>query len=196
MLTIHDDSRLGRRDFLRIGSVALGGLSLPWWLSAAKAASSENLHDRSVIFLFLHGGPTQVETFDPKMTAPEGIRSATGEVKTCLPGVTFGSSFPKLAKRADRVSIVRSFVTGDGNHDIKPVVGKDSFGANLGAVYSHVAGANHAVTGMPTNVALFPRAVDPRAQQGNFNFGKFDATGSFGASCSPFMPGAGGNLQR
>jgi hypothetical protein len=149
-----------------------------------------------VIFLFLHGGPSQVETFDPKMTAPEGVRSATGEVKTCLPGVTFGASFPKLARLAGRVSVVRSFVTGDGNHDIKPVVGKDTFGANLGSAYAHVAGPNHPVTGMPSNAALFPRAVDPSAQEANFKFGKFDAVGPFAASTAPFQPGAGGGLQR
>ena len=195
MISFHDHGPLGRRQFLRIGGLSLGGLTLPW-LHAAGAASSETIRDRSVIFLFLHGGPSQVETFDPKMSAPEGVRSATGEIKTALPGVTFASSYPKLAKLADRLTVVRSFVPGDANHDIKPVMGKDSFGANLGCVLSHVAGPNHAVTGMPTNVALFPRAVDPRAQQGNFNFGKFDATGSFGASCAPFMPGSGGNLQR
>lgn len=195
MLSFHDHGPLGRRDFLRVGGLALGGMTLPW-LHAAQAASSETLRDRSVIFLFLHGGPSQVETFDPKMNAPEGVRSATGEISTALPGVTFGSSFPKLAKLADRFSVVRSFVTGDGNHDIKPVMGKDTFGANLGCVLSHVAGANHPVTGMPTNVALFPRAVDSRAQGAQMGFGKFDAIGPFGASTTPFQPGAGGNLQR
>jgi hypothetical protein len=199
MLTIHDDSRLGRRDFLRIGTLGLGGLSLPGLFplrAATTAATIKPVTDKSVIFLFLHGGPSQVEMFDPKMSAPEGVRSATGEVKTALPGVTFGSSFPKLARLADRVSVVRSFVTGDGNHDIKPVVGKDTFGANLGSVYAHVAGANHPVTGMPTTTALFPRAVDEKAQPGNFNFGKFDAVGPFAASTTPFLPGAGGSLQR
>ncbi|MFO0844480.1 MAG: DUF1501 domain-containing protein [Gemmataceae bacterium] len=195
MLTIHDDSRMGRRDFLRIGTLGLGGLSLPNLL-AQSPASSRPVTDRSVILLFLHGGPSQVETFDPKMSAPDGVRSATGEVKTALPGVTFGGSFPKLAKLADRVSVVRSFVTGDGNHDIKPVVGKDTFGANLGSAYSHVAGANHPVTGMPTNAALFPRAVDPSTQMGTTAFGKFDAVGPFAVSTTPFMPGAGGDLQR
>ncbi len=91
------------------------------------------IRDKSVIFLFLHGGPSQFETFDPKMTAPEGIRSATGEVATRIPGVTFGGSFPRLAALADRLTIVRSFVPGDANHDIKPIVGRDTFGANLGS---------------------------------------------------------------
>ncbi|MGL4551783.1 MAG: DUF1501 domain-containing protein [Gemmataceae bacterium] len=192
MISFHDRGPLGRRDFLRVGGLALGGLALP----SLHAAPSETLRDRSVVFLFLHGGPSQVETFDPKMSAPDGVRSATGEIKTALPGVTFGSSFPKLAKLAGRFAVVRSFTTGDGNHDIKPVVGKDTFGANLGCVWSHVAGANHPVTGMPTNVALFPRAVDPRAQAGQMSFGKFDAAGPFAASAKPFQPGAGGDLQR
>src|SRR5262245_384941 len=201
MLTIFDsDSRVGRRDFLRIGGLALGGLTLPSLLSAQSTspslASTRPITDKSVIFLFLHGGPSQTETFDPKMSAPSGVRSATGEIRTALPGVTFGSSFPKLARLADRLSVVRSFVTGDGNHDIKPVMGRDSFGANLGCVYSHVAGANDPLTGMPTNAALFPRAVDSRAQQAQFAFGRFDAIGPFNASTTPFMPGAGGNLQK
>src|SRR5687767_15975643 len=135
MLRIHDSSgRLGRRDFLQIGSLGLGGVSLANLLAAQAAGTEASLRPvtgKSVIFLFLHGGPSQTETFDPKMTAPVGTRSATGEIKTALPGVTFGSSFPRLAKLADRLSVVRSFVTGDGNHDIKPVMGRDSFGANL-----------------------------------------------------------------
>src|SRR5437868_3568000 len=143
MLSIGDSGgRFGRRDFLRIGSLSLGGLALPQLLSAAPSATRP-LTDKSVIFLFLHGGPTQVETFDPKMTAPEGIRSATGEIKTALPGVTFGSSFPKLAKLAEQIAIVRNYVPGDANHDIKPVVCKDTFGGNLGSAYASVAGTNH-----------------------------------------------------
>jgi hypothetical protein len=198
MLTLSDhDHRFGRRNFLRIGSLALGGLSLPWSLSSgAESPAGRPGKPRSVVFLFLHGGPSQFETFDPKMSAPTGIRSATGEVKTVMPGMTFGGSFPKLARLADRVSIVRSFATGDGNHDIKPVSGKATFGANLGAVYSHLAGANHPETGMPTNAALFPRAVDPRAQKHTSSFGKFESVGPFAASTAPFVPGAGGGLQR
>jgi hypothetical protein len=197
MLTIHDHDRFGRRDFLRIGSLALGGLSLPWWLSTQAAGSSSTSNsDKSVIFLFLHGGPSQFETFDPKMSAPSEIRSATGEIKTVVGGMTFAGSFTKLAKVADRVSIVRSFTTGDGNHDIKPVLGKASFGANLGAVYSYVAGANHPETGMPSNAALFPRAVDPTAQMHTSSFGKFEGVGPFPASTTPFVPGAGGSMQK
>src|SRR5688500_3860456 len=99
MLSIRDvRGTLGRRSFLQIVGWALGGLSLANLL-AADAAAQQGLKlttGKSVIFLFLHGGPSQTETFDPKMDAPAGIRSATGEVATSLPGITFGGTFPKL----------------------------------------------------------------------------------------------------
>ena len=169
MLTFFDrDGSGSRRDFLRVGgSVALGAAGLTMAHLAALRARAEGraapalLTGKSVIFLFLHGGPSQFETFDPKMDRPEGIRSATGEIATALPGVTFGGSFPRLAALADRLTIVRSFVPGDANHDIKPLVGRDTFGANLG---SRLRPRRRRRTtrrpACPTNVVLFPRAVD------------------------------------
>src|SRR5690349_18409854 len=111
MLTLFDPRRgLNRRAFLQVGTLGLGGLCLPGVLRArSEGLATGMVKDRSVIFLFLHGGPSQIETFDPKMNAPEGIRSLTGEVATCIPGVTFGSTFPRLAALADRLAIVRSY---------------------------------------------------------------------------------------
>src|SRR5262245_57713601 len=201
MLHIGDSARLGRRDFLRVGSLALGGLSLPWIIPTARAGTKlsdagKPVTDKAVIFLFLHGGPSQFETFDPKMTAPAEIRSATGEIKTALPGVTFGSSFPKLAKLADRLCIVRSYVPGDANHDIKPIVCKDSHGANIGSAYATVAGGNNPSNGMPMNCVLFPRAVDSKAGPEQANFGKFASNGPFASSASPFQPDGDGSLKK
>jgi hypothetical protein len=197
MLTIGDCTRRGRRDFLKIGSLSLGGWALDQLLGlrATAAESGRVATDKSVIFLFMHGGPSQTETFDPKMTAPAGIHSATGELATTMPGVTFGGTFPRLAALAHKLAVVRSFVTGDGNHDIKPVVGRDTFGANLGSIYSRVVGMNHPQTGIPTNVVLFPRSVDPSTQPGTMSFGKFGSSGSLGAAFAPFDPSAGGDLQ-
>ena len=172
MLTVRDRNSPDRRGFLRIGGLGLGGLTLPQLLGWKAAAAQAGLPvvDKSVGFLFMHGGPPQQETFDPKMDAPSEIRSATGEVKTTLPGVTFGGTLRKLARQAHRMAIVRSFVTGNGNHDLKPIVGKDSLNGNLGSIYARVAGANLPESGMPRNVALFPRAVDPSAQERIKNF--------------------------
>ena len=192
--------RAGRREFLRVGSLGLGGLSLPQLFAhggtSLPSATGRPITDKAVVFLFMQGGPTQIETFDPKMSAPEGIRSVTGEIPTALPGVTFGTSFPQLAKRANRLAVVRSFVTGDGNHDIKPLVGKGTFGANLGSAYASVAGGNHPANGMPTNVALFPRSVDERAGQKQSGFGNFLASGTFGTAAAPFEPGGTGAFQK
>ncbi|WP_254510650.1 DUF1501 domain-containing protein [Anatilimnocola floriformis] len=202
MLTFHDgNSRLGRRNFLQVGSLALGGLTLPQLigLQQAQAGGSSKgkvLKDRSVIFVFLHGGPSQFETFDPKMEAPHGVRSSTGEIATKIPGITFGSTFQRLAALNDKFSIVRSFRTGDGNHDIKPIVSKTTLGANMGSLYARIAGTNHPVTGMPTNAALYPRAVDPDTQKEVSAFGKFSSTGTLGTAYAPFTPGGEGNFQK
>ncbi|MFO0804206.1 MAG: DUF1501 domain-containing protein [Gemmataceae bacterium] len=197
MLSFCDSTRFGRREFLRVGGLGLGGLSLPQLYGGTKLSDGgKPLTDKSVIFLFLHGGPSQIETFDPKMTSPAEIRSATGERKTSIPGVTFGGTFPKLAKLADKFTVVRSFTTGDANHDIKPVVGKDSFGANLGAAYASVAGGNHPDTGMPLNVLLFPRAVEPKSEPGQTGFGRFNSHGPFGTAAIPFQPDGDGSLKK
>src|SRR5260370_40603355 len=111
MLTIFDSNqRFNRRSFLKVGSLALGGLSLPGLLAAkASAAEAKRLgYDKSVIFLFLHGGPRQIETFHPKMTAADSVRSATGQAAAKLPRVPVGDSRPQRAARADKGDATRT----------------------------------------------------------------------------------------
>ena len=202
MLRLIDPTLRGRREFLRVGGLSLGGMGLgamglDQLLAARSALAQTNtIRDKSVIFLFLHGGPPQTETFDPKMEAPSGVRSVQGEVKTTLPGITFGGGLPKLARLAHEFAVVRSFNPGDAGHNIKPIVCDDTFGANLGTVIARLAGTNHPKTGMPTNVALFPRAIDPKAQPRVTAFGNFLATGTLGEAFAPFVPGAGGDLEK
>jgi uncharacterized protein (DUF1501 family) len=187
-----------RREFLRVGGLGLGGLSLAQMLATHSAAAPANLRPvtgKSVIFLFLHGGPSQTETFDPKMDAPAGIRSVTGEIETRLPGITFGGTFPQLAALNDKFTIVRSFKTGDAIHNIKPVVGKATLDANMGSLFTRIAGTNDPATGMPLNTALYPRAVDPSTGPESMSFGKFDSTGMLGSAFAPFVPGGSGSLQ-
>ena len=87
MLSLHHSSpRLGRREFMRIGGLglggfSLGGLSLPQLLQAREKRPSF-VRDKTIVFLFMQGGPSQFETFDPKMSAPAEIRSTTGEIAT------------------------------------------------------------------------------------------------------------------
>ncbi len=197
------DGRPGysRRQFLRIGSLGLGGFSLPQLLGArALAAGNKSITTgKSVIFLYQFGGPSQFETFDPKMDAPDGIRSVNGEVATSLPGVTFGSKFPQLASRAKQLTVVRSYVPGReiSNHLISPIVHrKETLGANLGTLYSRMAGMTHPISGMPTSAALFPQAVDPSCHPVRFDFGDFLATGPVGSAFAPVVPGGNSMLQQ
>ncbi|MDP6904471.1 MAG: DUF1501 domain-containing protein [Verrucomicrobiota bacterium] len=196
MLHLTDNSA-SRRNFLSVGSLALGGLSLPQLLRAKDAVKQAGgvVKDRTVIFLFMHGGPSQTETFDPKMEAPSGIRSMTGEIPTRLPGITFGSTFEKLAKLNDKFSIVRSFTTGSAAHDSKPIVSSYSKNAQIGGHYARVAGGSNPVTGMPRNIWLHPQAVDSKATDPIMKLGKFDVTGPLGPAYAPFQPSGKGDFR-
>ena len=110
------DGRPGfsRREFLRIGSLGLGGLSLPH-SSARAPGCREQIHYHWKVGDL----PVPVRRADAVRDvrpedgrATDGIRSVTGEIPTALPGVTFGSSFPQLAKRANKLAVVRSYVPG------------------------------------------------------------------------------------
>src|SRR4051812_41397855 len=105
-----DCTGIRRRDFLRIGTLSISGLTLADLLAARTlAADASPVRDKSIVLLFLTGGPSQIETFDPKGSAPAEFRSVTGEISTALPGVTFGRTFTGLAQRADQLAVVRSF---------------------------------------------------------------------------------------
>ena len=178
-----------RRNFLRVGGLGLGSLTLAQMLRGqAQAAGSQTTPQKSVIWLWLSGGPTQIETFDPKMTAPSEYRSVTGEVKTVLPGVTLGGNFERLAQLADRMAFVRSFAHtnsghGGGTHYV--MTGYDNRLSDNGAVpdrpfpgsiVSRVRGTNHPTTGMPTYVRLGSIYGDGPAFLGTA-FGPFDPSG-------------------
>src|SRR5881275_1624246 len=117
MLTITEGSHaLNRRAFLTAGTLGLGGLTLSSLLAGrAGAAPATLLTGKSVIFLFLQGGPSQFETFDPKPDLPEDSRTVTETVTTSLPGVRFGSTMARLAKLAHKLTVVRSFQTNNAD---------------------------------------------------------------------------------
>jgi Protein of unknown function (DUF1501) len=96
-----------RRDFLKAGGLGLGSLGLgsP---AGDRLASADPTPDRSVILLLLVGGPSQLETWDPKPDAPAEIRGPFGSIATRCPGVRISEHLPRLAVRMDRLSIIRS----------------------------------------------------------------------------------------
>ena len=81
-----------RREFIKIGTLGMGTVALPGLLAARAqaAAAGRDVKDTSVVWVWLGGGPTHIETFDPKMSAPSEYRSVTGEVTTNVSGITLG----------------------------------------------------------------------------------------------------------
>lgn len=103
----HPPLQRSRRDLLRVGALALGGLGLEELLAAREAAGAAGA-DTSVILLYLHGGPSQLETYDLKPDAPSDYRSLFAPTKTSVPGMEICELFPLQAKQAHRFSLVRS----------------------------------------------------------------------------------------
>ena len=96
-----------RREFLRLGTLALGGLALPELL-AARAASGQSSADTSVILFWMWGGPSQLETYDCKPDAPSEYRGPLRPIHTTAPGLDVCEVFPLQAKLGHRMSLVRS----------------------------------------------------------------------------------------
>ena len=118
MLTFHGATqdfcdRFSRRDFFRIGSLALGGLTLPSLLRAEQLAGGRAT-GKSIINIYLAGGPTHLDTFDLKPKAPSEFRGEFLPIATNVPGMEICELLPQLAQRADKFSVVRSLT---GVHD-------------------------------------------------------------------------------
>jgi hypothetical protein len=121
---------MSRREWLRVGGLSTLGLSLTDLLrheSAAREISTGRAigtqsatfgRAKSVIFLWLQGGPPQHETFDPKPDAPAEIRGPFRPIQTNVPGIRFGELLPRTARIADKLAVVRSIATDDNNHDV------------------------------------------------------------------------------
>ena len=183
-----DCTGVSRRNFLQVGAVPALGLSLPGWLASSGLAGgpSATVPRNSVVWLWLNGGPSHIETFDPKPEAPREYRSVTGSVASCLPGVALGGNFERLATRLQKLAIIRSFAHqnsghGGGTHWVmtgydnrQSDAGGKPTRPSLGAIVARLRGANHPQTGMPTYV-----------RQGSIGA---DGPAYLGASCAPFDP--------
>lgn len=102
-----------RRELLRAGGSGALALSCPDW---SRARASGGGSDRAIILLMLVGGPSQLETWDPKPEAPAEVRGPFGSIATAVPGVRISEHLPRLARRMDRLSLIRSLY-----HDASPI---------------------------------------------------------------------------
>lgn len=96
-----------RRDFIRVGALSASAFTLAHYLRATEAGQVQEGHATSGIFIDLSGGPSHLDTFDPKPEAPDGIRSDFQTIPTCVPGVYVSEHLPKMAKCFEKYAIIR-----------------------------------------------------------------------------------------
>jgi hypothetical protein len=192
MFTITGRARSGycdgvtRRDFLKVGGLALGGLSLPQLLRAEASAGIAKSH-KAVIMIFLAGGPPHQDMFDLKPDAPEGIRGEYRPIATNVPGIDICEYMPRIAAMMDRFALVRSIVGAGGDHSAgqcltgyRDIISKAQGGRPcLGSIVSRLQGPVH--PDVPPFVGLSPRTGEAR-------WGDPGSPGYLGLAHGPFTP--------
>src|ERR1041385_8700428 len=182
---VHLCDGMTRRDLLHAGSLSLLGLGLPELF--ALQANGQVKKDVNCIMLFLLGAPSQLDTWDMKPDAPAEIRGPFNPVKTNVAGIRISEIFPRMSKRADMFSIIRSiYYTGAAVHDIGHQMmqtGRVFSGGlehpNIGCVLQYLKGPKG---DMPPNV-LMPRPMGPTG--GNLPHGQF--AGYLGKQYDPLV---------
>jgi hypothetical protein len=177
---------LSRRAFLKIGGLALGGLSMPQILRA-EAASGVRRSPKGIIMIFLPGGPPHQDFFDLKLDAPVEVRGEFKPIKTKVPGIDICELFPRIASHMDKLIPIRSIVGASGAHDAfecvtghrrdrqQPPGGWPA----LGSLMSKLKGPLHPA--MPAFVGLSPK-------MGHMEWADNGQPGFLGVAHAPFKP--------
>ncbi|MCA9030760.1 MAG: DUF1501 domain-containing protein [Planctomycetaceae bacterium] len=173
--------RLSRRSFLTVGGFALGGLGLS---SVLRANETDRSH-KAIINIYLPGGPSHIDMFDPKPDAPREVRGEFNPIATNVPGIQICELFPRIAQMMDKFVIVRSLSDSDGAHDAyQCMTGRKKSDRQPpggwpagGAWVSHLQGA--VTEAVPPHIGLM-------YQTGNRTWGEPGTGGFLGVSHSPF----------
>jgi hypothetical protein len=156
-----------RRSFLQIGSLALGGISLPQLLRAEGTSRTKH---KSVIMIFLSGGPPHQDMVDLKMDAPDDIRGEFKPIRTKVPGLDICEHLPKLAAQMDKYAVIRSLVGSEGHHSAfqcmtvrtqanQPGGGWPSFGSSVSKVQGPVTESMPPFVGLSPKMTASPWAI-------------------------------------
>ena len=194
MLTIFERSprrgfcdRVNRRGFLKIGGLALGGLSMVDILRAEAASGTRS--NKAIIMVFLPGGPPHQDMYDLKPDAPAEIRGEFRPIRTSVPGIQVCEHLPLLAGMMDRLVPIRSIVGATGDHySFQCMTGRShrqqpqGGWPELGSVISRLAGSTSSA--LPPYVGL-----SPKMQHTPYNSGK---PGFLGPAFAPFQPNGEG----
>jgi hypothetical protein len=146
---------LSRRDLLRVAGLGVAGSALPFAAAQGNAKSA-----RSIVLLWMAGGVTHIDSFDPKPSAPEEIRGSLGTIPTTLPGIRFTEVMPELARQTDKLALVRTFSSGNDDHFLSQAMALSGRPVtplqidtepNVGAVLSRLKGPR---AGFPGYIAV------------------------------------------
>lgn len=184
---VHVCDGFSRRDFLHAGALSLLGLSLPQFLSLKAQGAAPSDRDMNCIMLFLLGGPSQLDTWDMKPGAPREIRGPYKPIKTNVPGIEISEIFPRMAKHADKFSIVRSvYHTATAVHDTGHQMMQTGRLFGAGIEHPHIgsvlAKLKEPKGDVPAHV-LMPRPMGPTG--GNLPHGQ--TAGYLGKMYDPFV---------
>lgn len=194
MLTILGQSSrfcdgISRRNFLRIGALGLGGLSLPQLLRAEAQSGLRPSH-KAVIMIFLPGGPSHQDMFDLKMDAPSEIRGEFKPISTKVPGIQICEHLPKLAAMMDKLTLIRSIVGATGDHYAFQCLTGRSHQKQppggwpcLGSVLSKIQG--------PLNKSI-PPFIGLSTKMGHMPWADAGTPGFLGVTHAPFKPSGSG----
>jgi hypothetical protein len=176
---------LTRRNFLQIGGLALGGLTMPDILRAEAQAGIRASH-KAIIMVFLPGGPPHQDMWDIKTEAPAEIRGEFKPVKTNVPGIEICEHFPRLAAMMDKLVVIRTIVGADGDHfSLQCYTGRTKRRQPpggwpaLGSVLSKLHGPVHSA--VPPFVGLAPK-------MGHMPWADPGPPGFLGIAHAPFRP--------
>jgi hypothetical protein len=184
-----------RRDAIRVGTLSLGGLSMTDAMYSRSIAAQAKSSGKSVICFWLDGGPTHMDTYDPKPEAPAEYKGPFGAIATSVPGVYLSDQFPNHAAVMDRMSIVRSVYHNNGDHFAAAhwmwtgyhgsnAANREPQFPGIGAVTAKHNGSNR--PGVPASVAI-PYAMTVGIRPG-YQSGAF-----LGVAANPFDTGADPN---
>ncbi len=180
---------ISRRNFLKIGALGLGGLSLPQLLRAEAQSGVRRSH-KAVIMIFLPGGPSHQDMFDLKMDAPREIRGEFQPIATSVPDIQICEHLPKLARLMDKCALIRSIVGANGDHyAVQCLTGRDHKTPPpggwpcLGSALSKLAG--------PINPTI-PPFVGLSPKMGHVPWSDNGQAGFLGVAHAPFKPSGAG----
>ncbi len=180
---------LSRRNFLKIGALGLGGLTMPQLLRAEAQSGIRQSH-KAVIMIFLPGGPSHQDMFDLKMDAPSEIRGPFKPISTNVPGIQICEHLPRLAGMMDKLAIIRSIVGASGGHDAFQCLTGRSPGQQPQGGWFCMGSALSKLEG-PVNKYI-PPFIGLSPKMGHMPWADAGQSGFLGVSHAPFKPDGAG----